>query len=151
MDPEVLAEIEALEAAEDYENPRYMELLVEHHYVQHFLRMPADQWPEEVNLTAEHINPQIYVLMQGPSELGLSGRLETWDRTADLHRIEVPTLVVGAAYDTMDPAHMEWMAHELANGRYLFCPNGSHCALYDDQEIYFKGLIDFLRHLETQR
>ena len=151
MDPEVLAEIEALEAAEDYQNPRYMELLVEHHYVQHFLRMPADQWPEEVNLTFEHINPQIYVLMQGPSELGLSGRLETWDRTADLHRIEVPTLVVGAAYDTMDPAHMEWMAHELPNGRYLFCPNGSHCALYDDQEIYFKGLIDFLRHLETQR
>ena len=37
-----------------------------------------------------HINPAIYVPMQGPSELGASGKLLDWDRTADLPRIEVP-------------------------------------------------------------
>ena len=26
-----------------------MELLVEHHYVHHVLRMPAEDWPEPVN------------------------------------------------------------------------------------------------------
>ena len=31
---------QGLEAAGDYENPRYMELLIEHHYVHHVLRMP---------------------------------------------------------------------------------------------------------------
>ena len=31
-----------------------------------------------------HINRHIYVLMQGPSEMGASGRLVDWDRFADL-------------------------------------------------------------------
>ena len=51
--------------------------------------------------------------MQGPSELGSSGKLADWDRTADLPRIDVPTLVIGATHDTMDPAHMRWMAEQL--------------------------------------
>lgn len=148
IDPGVLAEIKAFEAAEDYHNPRYMELLMEHHYVEHVLRAPADEWPEEVNLAFAHINPQIYILMQGPSELGASGRLIDWDRTADLSQIEVPTLTIGATYDTMDPAHMEWMAGEFPNGQFLLCPNGSHAAHYDDQEIYMEGLIRFIHELD---
>ena len=150
MDPAVLAEIKALEAAEDYENPRYMELLMEHHYVDHFLRAPADQWPAEVVAAFDHINPNVYVLMQGPSELGASGLLVDWDRTADLPRITTPTLIIGAQYDTMDPAHMEWMADELPNGSYLYCPNGSHAAHHDDQEIYMEGLIRFIRETDRQ-
>jgi proline iminopeptidase len=59
----------------------------------------------------------------------------------------VPTLVIGARYDSMDPGHMEMMARRLPNGRYLYCPNGSHLAMYDDQETYFGGLIDFLGRL----
>jgi len=147
IDPAVLAEIKGFEAAEDYANPRYMELLMEHHYVNHILRRPADQWPEAVNSTFEHLNPDVYVPMQGPSELGAGGVLAEWDRTADLPRIEVPTLVIGARYDTMDPAHMEWMAGEFPNGEYLFCPDGSHMAMFDDQEVYIGGLIRFI--LET--
>ena len=149
MDPGVLAELKAFEAAEDYENPRYMELLMEHHYVNHLLRMPAEDWPDYVNTTFEHYNPNVYVLMQGPSELGASGRLAEWDRTADLGAITVPTLVVGATHDTMDPAHMEWMAGELAGGRYLHCPDGSHMAHIDDQQVYFDGLLRFLRDVDA--
>lgn len=148
IDAEVLAEIKALEAAEDFDNPRYMELLMEHHYVDHILRAPADEWPDEVNLTFEHINPNVYVLMQGPSELGASGRLVEWDRTADLSKIETPTLVIGARHDTMDPEHMEWMANEFPNGTYLYCPDGSHCAHYDDQEVYMEGLIRFIHEVD---
>ncbi len=36
-----------------------------------------------------------------------SGKLEHWDRSADLKTIQVPTLVIGTRYDTMDPKHME--------------------------------------------
>jgi len=151
MDQAVLAEIKAYEAAGDYENPRYMELLFEHHYVEHVLRMPLAEWPDPVNRAFKHLNPAVYVPMQGPSELGASGKLVQWDRTADLDEISVPTLVIGAAYDTMDPAHMEWMAGAVQNGRYLFCPNGSHMAQYDDQETYFEGLIKFVRDVDSGR
>ena len=145
MDQAALAEIKALEAAQDVENPRYMELLVPQHYVRHVLRMPVEDWPDPVNRAFAHLNRSIYVPLQGPSELGLSGKLIDWDRTRDLGRIDVPALVIGARHDTMDPAHMEWMAGELPRGRYLHCPDGSHLAMYDDQRTYFDGLIDFIK------
>ena len=151
MDPAVLAEIKGYEAAEDYENPRYMELLIEHHYVDHLLRMPAPDWPDPVNRAFKHLNPMVYVPMQGPSELGASGKLDQWDRMGDLDLITVPTLVIGAQYDTMDPQHMEWMAGAVQRGRYLYCPNGSHMAQYDDQEIYFDGLLQFIRDVDADR
>lgn len=148
MDPEVLAEIQSLESAQDYDNPRYMELLIPHHYVQHVLRMPVEDWPDPVNRTFKHLNSAIYVPLQGPSELGASGKLVDWDRTGDLNMVTIPTLVIGAQHDTMDPAHMAWMAEQLPNGRYLHCPDGSHMALYDDQERYFAGLIQFLEDVD---
>jgi proline iminopeptidase len=150
MDQVALAEIKGLEARGDIENPRYMELLLEHHYAQHVLRMPLEAWPEPLARMFPKINQAVYVLMQGPSELGLSGRLLDWDRTEDLGRIEVPTLVIGARHDTMDPAFMADMARRLPRGRYLHCPDGSHCAMYDDQEVYFAGLVDFLLGLDAQ-
>jgi proline iminopeptidase len=151
IDPAVLAEIQGYEAAGDYENPRFMELLQEHHYVNHVLRMPTADWPDPAIRGFAHINPNIYIPMQGPSELGISGKLERWDRTADLDTITVPTLVIGARYDTMDPTHMEKMAASLPNGRYLFCPQGSHLAMYDDQAVYFEGLIRFIKDVDAGR
>ena len=85
--------------------------------------------------------------MWGPSELLVTGgsHLENWNRSGDLSRIKVPTLVIGARHDTMDPAHMKWMSAQFPNGRYLYCPNGSHLAIYDDQQTWFTGLIKFLK------
>jgi len=150
MDPKALAEIERLEASGDTENPRYMELLVPQFYVQHILRMPPEQWPDPVNRAFGHINRKVYVPMQGPSEMGLTGTLSDWDRTADLPKITVPTLMIGARYDTMDPKAMEKMSKLVPNGRYLFCPNGSHLAIYDDQKIYMDGVIRFLLDVDTK-
>jgi len=148
MDQDVLAEIKQLEAANATDDPRYMELLLPHHYVQHLLRMPLDAWPDPVKRTAAHINNAVYVPMQGPSELGASGKLATWDRSADLPKISVPTLVIGARHDTNDPAFMEMMAGKFPRGTYLYCPRGSHLAMYDDQTTYFAGIIDFVRNVE---
>jgi proline iminopeptidase len=151
MDQAALAEIQRLEAEGKYESPRYMELLVPHHYEQHVLRMPAAAWPDPASRGFAHINQQIYVPMQGPSELGASGKLADWDRIADLPGIAVPTLVIGARFDTMDPAHMEMMAEKVQKGRYLFCPQGSHMAMYDDQQVYVDGVIRFARDVDDGR
>jgi proline iminopeptidase len=51
----------------------------------------------------------------------------------------------------MDPKQMEWMAAQVQRGRYLHCPNGSHMAMYDDQETYFAGLLAFLRDVDAGR
>ena len=150
MDQAQLREVQALEASGRIEDPRYMQILVPMHYEQHFLRRPAAEWPDPVQRAFNHLNHHVYTLMQGPSELGASGRLVNWDRSADLHRINVPTLVIGARYDTMDPAWMEAMSRRLPHGQFLLAPNGSHMVFYDDQQAYFTGLIRFLTTVERR-
>jgi len=51
-------------------------------------------------------------------------KLEKWDRSADLAKITVPTLVIGARH-------------------------GSHLALYDDQQTWFTELIKFLKDVDA--
>jgi proline iminopeptidase len=146
MNPEVFKAIMDLESKKDYSNPKYMELLMNNYYSEHICRIPVNEWPEPVNRAFSRLNNSLYVTMQGPSEMGISGKLTNWDRANKLAFIRVPTLVVGAKYDTMDPKYMEWMASEVKNGKYLYCPNGSHMSLYDDQKVYMQGLIDFLKN-----
>lgn len=148
IDPAALAAIKQLEADQDYQNPRYMELLMQHHYVDHVCRMPIGHWPDPVDRAFANLNAKVYIPMQGPSELGASGKLLAWDRVSDLGRLPMPTLTIGARHDTMDPAHMENMARAIPRGRYLDCPDGSHMAMYDDQERYFAGLTRFLHDVD---
>ena len=148
MDPAALREIQALEARKEFESPRYMELLVPY-YTEHILRMPFADWPDPLLRAFARLNRSIYVPLQGPSEMGASGKLEKWDRSADLSKISTPTLVIGAQHDTMDPKHMAWMATQFPRGQFLLCPNGGHCAMYDDQKTYFTGLLAFLKDLDA--
>lgn len=144
MDPAVLDTIRRIEAADDFSNPKYMQLLMPNFYAKHILRMPLEAWPEPVNRSFAKMNQSLYVTMQGPSEFGIAGKLTRWDRKSDLKTITIPTLVVGATHDTMDPAHMEWMSKQVRNGSFLLCPNGGHMCMWDDQAVYMAGLIRFL-------
>jgi proline iminopeptidase len=147
MSKPVLDSIRAIEARQDFANPKYMELLIPNFYEKHFCRIVP--WPEALNRALPHLNNDIYTIMQGPSEFGVAGRLANWDRSHDLTKIKVPTLTIGATHDTMDPEHMKWMATQVQNGRSLICPNGSHCSMWDDQPHYFPGLISFIHDVDA--
>ena len=142
----VFERILEIEAAGDFDNPDYMELLMKHHYSEHIIRMPLGEWPNDVNVAFEHLNPEVYVYMQGHSEFGITegATLTGWDVSGELSKINTPTLCVGATHDSMDPKHMEWMATQFPNGRFLLCPEGSHLCQYDDAQNYFPGLIQFI-------
>ena len=149
MDPKVLDTIRQIEAKGDFSNPKYFELLMPNFYKQHLCRL--DVWPDAVNRSFKHTNNEIYTMMQGPSEFGIGGRLKNWDRKADLPKIKVPTLTVGAKFDTMDPEHMKWMSKQVQKGRYLYCPNGSHLSMWDDQKVYMDGVIQFIKDVDDGR
>jgi proline iminopeptidase len=151
LDPKVFAQIKEFEKNKEYSNPKYMELLLNNYYTEHILRFPVAQWPESINRAFKHLNPNVYVYMQGPSEFGITGdaSLKDWDITSKLKTLTVPTLAIGSKYDTMDPEHMKWISKEVKNGQFLFCPNGSHLSQYDDQEHYFPGIIQFLRDVDN--
>jgi proline iminopeptidase len=147
MKPEVLAEVRALEANKDFANPRYMELLIPNFYHEHLCRLK--EWPDAVNRAFKHVNGEVYTLMQGPSEFGIGGLLVNWDIKNRLKEIAVPTLMVGAKYDTMDPKAMEAQSKLVQKGQYLYCPNGSHLAMWDDQKVFMDGVIKFIKGVDT--
>ena len=141
-----MKEVKEIEAKGDFTNPRYMELLLPNFYQEHLCRLK--EWPDAVNRSFKHMNSEIYVMMQGPSEFGIAGRLANWDRKADLPKIKIPTLTIGGAHDTMDPEHMKWMSTQVQQGRYLHCPEGSHLAMWDDQKTYMDGVIKFIKDVD---
>ncbi len=149
MDPAVLKEVRAIEAKGDFGNPRYMELLLPNFYKQHLCRL--EEWPDGFNRSGKHVNSVIYTMMQGPSEFGVGGRLAKWDIRDRLKEIRVPTLTVGARFDTMDPEHMKWMSTQVQKGTYLYCPNGSHLAMWDDQKVFMNGVIDFIKKVDKEK
>ena len=143
MDQKALAEIKAIEVKKDFSNPRYMELLGPNYYNEHICRLK--EWPEPVNRAFANLNYTIYKMMQGPSEMGIGGNLANWDIKNRLKEIKIPTLMVGAKYDTMDPKAMEEQSKMVQHGRYLYCSNGSHLCMWDDQKVFMDGVIKFIK------
>ena len=143
----VLAEIKAIEAKKDFNNPRYMELLMPNFYHEHLCRLK--EWPDAVNRAFKHVNGEVYTMMQGPSEFGISGRLSNWDIKDRLKEIAVPTLMIGAKYDTMDPNAMEAQSKLVKKGSYLYCPNGSHLSMWDDQQVFMAGVVKFIKDVDA--
>jgi len=144
---EVLEVLEKYEAAGDYDAPEYTEILFEHVYSKHICRVSP--WPEPLLRMFRHMNGQVYNTMQGPNEFVVTGNFKDLDRWHDLHRITVPTLLLGARFDTMCQTDIERMGQLMPASRVSICDQGSHCAMYDDQEAYFRHLLQFVSDVEA--
>ena len=135
--------LDEYEARQDFGNPEYQKVLLERVYARHLCRVFP--FPEPLDRAFRHMNAAIYNYMQGPNEFVVTGAFKDWDRRKDLGNISVRTLLMGARYDTMDPAAIRRMAASMPNARAVISERGSHLAMYDDQEWYFRELIRFLK------
>ncbi|MBK9043142.1 MAG: hypothetical protein IPN97_08075 [Saprospiraceae bacterium] len=147
MDPDVLSEIKAIETKGDFANPRYMELLMPNFIASIFVAS-LESWPDPINRAFAKLNSSIYVMMQGPSEFGIKGKLINWDIKSELPKIKVPTLVIGATHDTMDPEHMKWVSTQVKKD-VIYIARMEVIYVWDDQEHYFPGLISFLKDVDN--
>jgi proline iminopeptidase len=137
--------IDTLKAFEDkglYSDPLYLLLVEKEFYAKHICRIYP--FPEPVARSFKHFNMEVYAYMQGPSEFVPGGILKDWSVWDRLKELRVPTLTVGAKYDSMNPNEMKEMATLVQNGQYVYCPNGSHMALWDDQQVYMDGVVRFV-------
>jgi proline iminopeptidase len=137
-----IAVIQRHRATGDYQAAEYQDVLFKEVYRRHFCRL--DPWPEPVQRSLRTINSHIYNLMQGPDEFNIVGNFKDWDIWDRLKDIRVPTLLIGARYDEMDPDQIRRMGTLIPHSRVVICPEGSHLALYDDQARYFAALLPFL-------
>lgn len=143
LSPEKLARLTALEKQEAYDSPEYQSMMMDDLYPQMLCR--TKPWPEPVSRAGRHANNLIYNQMQGKSEFLMTGNLKDWERWDSLPNISVKTLTIGSRFDEMDPEDMRKMAQLVKRGTFAYCPSGSHLCMWDDQKVYFKQLLAWLR------
>ncbi len=145
MPAPVRARLDAFEAKGDFSSPEYEKLIWGELYHRHICRL--DPWPEPVERAARMLSEPVYNTIQGSDEFHVTGNMRDWNRWHSLPDIDIPALVIGARYDTMRPSELQKMAKDLPKGRSFICGNGSHLAMYDDQQAYFAALTGFLHSL----
>ena len=112
-------------------------------YARHLCRM--EPWPEAMRKTAEELDGnQVYLTMNGPTEFDVIGRLRTWDRTPDLGRIDVPTLVTCGRYDEITPACSETITAGIADARMVVFEHSAHVAHLEETPAYTAEVVAFL-------
>lgn len=148
MRPGLIDSLERFEKAGQFSDPLYQELVFNEYYCKHILRRPRQEWPEPVLRSFRHINQPVYEILQGPSEFVPGGRLLGWSCWDRLKTLDIPVLMIGARYDTMDPDEMKAMSELAPKGRFLYCPSGSHLSMWDAQEEYYPGIIQFIRDVD---
>jgi proline iminopeptidase len=140
---DVRSQLNYYEETGQTDDPAYQTLLFNKLYKIFICRL--DPWPDPVLRSLGGWNQHVYHVLQGRSEFEATGRMKGWDRWADLPKIKVRTLTMGARYDEMDPEDMRRMATLLPRGEAWVSATGSHFAMYDDQQNYFRALLSFLK------
>jgi proline iminopeptidase len=126
----------------DYDHPDYL-AAVDVFYHRHLCRM--EPWPEALVQSGQQMDGnQVYLTMNGPTEFDVIGLLRDWDRTADLGRIRVPTLVTCGRYDEITPSCSETITRGIPDARMHVFEQSAHCAHLEEADDFARIVEAFL-------
>jgi pimeloyl-ACP methyl ester carboxylesterase len=78
-------------------------------------------------------------------DISANATLKERDIKSRLKDLRTPSQLICGSDDTMDPSRMDWKSKEVIQGRFLQCPNSGYIAQYETPEVYFPGLVKFLK------
>lgn len=104
--------------------------------------------PEPLVRSQMHSGVEVYARMHGSSWFQPDGLWSSWDVTDQLHRIDVPTLVVGGSRDQCVPELSEAI-HAAIPGSRLTMMDTAHLPFFEKPEEYFAILGRFLTTAEA--
>jgi proline iminopeptidase len=144
LGPETIAMMLRHEAEGTFNHPAYQAAITLLNY-RHVCRL--DDYPASLKRSLEDWNMDVYGTMQGPNEFCYTGNLKDWNRIPEMHRIEVPCLIINGEHDELPPSCGMRMHKVLPNSRISIFRNSSHTPLYEEPEKYSAVLLDFLKSL----
>lgn len=138
---ETVAMMQHHEALGTLDHPEYQAAVTILNY-RHVCRLK--DWPVSLLASINDWNMGPYGTMQGPNEFLYTGNLKDWNRIPDMHRLEMPTLIVTGTHDEIGPACALKMANVLPDSEVVVFPDSSHVPFYEEPEDYFHALKSFL-------
>jgi proline-specific peptidase len=125
-----------------YDTPEYEAAMTEF-YVRHLCRM--DPWPAALQASIANLDGNaVYAHMNGPTEFDVIGTLRTWDRTADLGRIDVPTLITVGRHDEIPPSCAETLRAGIPDAQVVVLEHSAHISHLEEPETYLRAMRGFL-------
>jgi proline-specific peptidase len=125
-----------------YDTPEY-EAAMMAFYVRHLCRL--DPWPDALQRSVANLDGNaVYLTMNGPTEFDVIGTLKTWDRTADLGAIDVPTLITVGRHDEIPPSCAETLRAGIPGGQVVVFERSAHISHLEEPEAYLEAVRAFL-------
>lgn len=126
----------------EYDSPEYATAVMEF-YRRHLCRL--DPWPAALLASVANLDGNaVYLTMNGPTEFDVIGPLRDWDRTADLARITVPTLITVGRHDEIPPTCAETMRAGIPDARVAVLEHSGHVSHLEEPEAYLAAVREFL-------
>ncbi len=120
------------------------ELLATHWFPRHFCRA---EWPDSFSEGLETLNRSYLEHFLGANIFDLSGVAMTWDRSVDLGRIDVPTLLVTGRNDYFRQEDVEAMHHAIRGSTLWISEPSSHSPWIEDREPTIDVIRSFVERL----
>lgn len=95
----------------------------------------------------DDMNTEVYLAMWGPSEFTATGVLKNYDRTSELHEINVPCLFTCGRYDEARPETVEKYSRAVKNSKLVVFEQSSHMTHLEENYRYMATLEEYYKHL----
>lgn len=139
----VLQRMEQLEKEGKVLEPEYQQLLMQEWFGRYYYT--ASPWPQPLQECWSHFSIPVLVNTLGPGPFVFDGPWTSWDSSSELHKIDLPTLLVGFPEDfAFDEDLKEWQK-ELSNSRYYICKEGAHFGWWQAEDEFAEQLANFCR------
>jgi proline iminopeptidase len=94
---------------------------------------------------------QVYEYMWGPSEFTSAGTLRTFDATAWLRDVRVPTLFIAGEFDEATPSSTRNFSRFVPGAEFVMIPGSGHMTTRDNPEALRAEIRAFLERVEHRR
>jgi proline iminopeptidase len=149
LPPEVRATLDRCEATGATGSPEYADAAMEF-YRRHVCRLSP--WPPELTRSLELANSHpVYPLMNGPSEFTITGTIRAIDLSGQLHRIRLPTLVIGGRYDEVTPRVASQIREGIPGARAVTFEKSAHVPFWEERDRFMAVVGEFLESVDGSR
>jgi L-proline amide hydrolase len=108
-------------------------------------------WPDPVRRSLDQLmaNPEVYLVMNGPSEFHVTGNLRSWSVLERLNEISIPTLFTCGRYDECTPEMSAVIASAIPGADLVIFEESAHFAQAEEPELYRHVVASFLDRVES--
>lgn len=148
LDQKIQDTIRKYEALKDYNAPAYM-AATDTFYANYMWRSQSFKIEPGNCDDSKGFNAKIYNHMWGPTEFTATGTLKSFDRIADLHKLDLPVLFIVGEYDEVR-VETAYEYQQLVEGsKVSIVPNAGHAKIYDAPYIFTDQISTFLTDIEN--